>query len=806
MIGGGGMGLVYKAEDLKLKRIVALKFLPPALTTDTESKKRFIHEAQAASSFQHNNICTVHDIDETDDGQMFICMDFYEGETLKEKIGRGPLSLEEAVDITVQVARGLAEAHKHGVIHRDIKPANILITKGGVAKILDFGLAKLVGGSMLTSEGTTLGTAAYMSPEQLLGGTVDARSDIFAVGVIMFEMLTQQLPFKGEHAPALMYSIINDDPLSLKELRNDVPEKVIEFCGRCLEKDVNARPRTMDDALRILGITEKIRVVMVGQWHRWPWRMRAGVAASVAVPLAISLWLARPLLIPSSQPGITRPVIAVLPFRNLTGRAETAEWSSIFQNMIINGFLGVEKLAVIDQLTLNNFVKTSLGARDAQGDQDLYELIKSGNAQYIVDGSIGYIGQRYVIKYSLVDPSAGGPLTTPEPITIGGEDSLFAAARILSNEIVNYLQVKGLSAPSEKDIRPWIVRGSQNIAAVQEFMEASQMTFNGITGNATHLRRAIELDSTFISPRIWLIPQLVGRGELNEARANYKVLERLEPHASPLERALINYAGAWIARDSISQVKYLKIALDYSPGNNVFLYNLALAEFNVSDYRGAIDALLPTVKMKWQYSTAYFLLAYCYDRLKEFAKAKEILEQSLSLPWVYYQTYELLSIYALRDRDTIKARNFEDAYLQAGKLDGHQPVDQLYADLGSNNLSEGFYNSAMRYYQVAASQEPKNAGYRDELGEAFFLLGNREAAEKELLQAVRLDPLQAHPHLRLGELYETKKDTIASIRQYNDYLKLDSVSNRAVEVRQHLFSLETHSKNIANLRNASRTN
>lgn len=796
------MGLVYKAEDLKLKRIVALKFLPPALTTDTESKKRFIHEAQAASSFQHDNICTVHDIDETDDGQMFICMDFYEGETLKEKIARGPLDLEEAQNIVVQLAHGLSEAHRHGIIHRDIKPANVLVTESGVVKILDFGLAKLVGGMMLTGEGTTLGTTAYMSPEQLLGGTVDARSDIFAVGVIMFEMLTQRLPFTGGHAAALMYSIINDELLSLKQFRQDAPEKAVEFCRQCLQKDADARPRTMGEATRILGVTEKIKIVVVRRWHSWSWRMRAGVAASVAVALAISLWLARPLLIPSSQPGITRPVIAVLPFRNLTGRTGTAEWPSLIQNMIINGFLGVEDLAVMDQLTLNNFIENSLGPGEVQRDRKLYDLIKTGNAQYVVDGSIGYSGNRYVIKYSLVDPSAGGPITTPEPITIGGEDSLSSAVRIISNEIVNYLRVKEISAQSEKDIRPWIARESQDIQAVQEFMEASQMIFNGIPGAPEHERRAIELDSTFISPRIWLISHLLHHRGFKEAQAQYERLKRLEPMANPFEQALINWTGALIDQDTMSQIKYLRIALDYSPGNNVLLFNLADTKTDIHDYKGAVDALLPSVKMKWQYSMAHRLLAYCYDQLHEYAKAKEILVQALSLPWVYFDIYRLLLVYALRDKDTTKAREYGSAYLQSGK-EFTLPEQWLNENLGSTYLSEGFYDSAIRYYQVAASLEPRNAAYRDELGEAFLLLGNREAAEKEFLQAVRLDPLQAHPHLRLGELYETKKDTIASIRQYNDYLKLDSTSNRAVEVRQHLFGLETRSKNIANLRNAS---
>jgi serine/threonine protein kinase len=198
-LGGGGMGVVYKAEDTKLNRTVALKFLPPSLTTDPDAKERFIHEAQAASTLQHNNICTVHDIDQTDDGQMFIAMDFYDGEILKEKVEQGPLKIDEAIDIVMQVAEGLAEAHRRDIVHRDIKPANIIVTKGGVAKIVDFGFAKLTGQVRLTKTGSTIGTAAYMSPEQAQGEDVDRRTDIWSLGVVLFEMLAGRLPFRGEH-------------------------------------------------------------------------------------------------------------------------------------------------------------------------------------------------------------------------------------------------------------------------------------------------------------------------------------------------------------------------------------------------------------------------------------------------------------------------------------------------------------------------------------------------------------------------------------------------------------------------------
>ena len=187
-LGCGGMGVVYKAEDTRLNRIIALKFLPPELTRDKEAKQRFIHEAQAASSLQHHNICTIHDIDETEDGQMFICMDSYEGETLKEKITKGPLKIDETINIAIQLAEGLQCAHDHGIIHRDIKPANIFITKAGEVKILDFGLAKLTGRSIITKMGSTVGTVDYMSPEQTRGENIDHRTDIWSFGIVLYEM------------------------------------------------------------------------------------------------------------------------------------------------------------------------------------------------------------------------------------------------------------------------------------------------------------------------------------------------------------------------------------------------------------------------------------------------------------------------------------------------------------------------------------------------------------------------------------------------------------------------------------------
>ena len=241
------MGVVYKAEDTKLKRTVALKFLPPAFSLDEEAKQRFINEAQAASSFDHPNICTIHEISETDDGQLFIAMAYYQGETLKKKIEKGPIKIEDAIDIVSQVAEGLRRAHKKGIVHRDIKPANIFITNDGIATILDFGLAKLSNRSMMTQLGTTLGTVAYMSPEQARGEKVDHRSDIWSLGVVLYEMISGQLPFKGDYEQAVIYSIQNEEPEPLTALRTGVPIALDGIIAKALCKDPSTRYQHVDE-------------------------------------------------------------------------------------------------------------------------------------------------------------------------------------------------------------------------------------------------------------------------------------------------------------------------------------------------------------------------------------------------------------------------------------------------------------------------------------------------------------------------------------------------------------------------------
>ncbi|HEV2845097.1 MAG TPA: protein kinase, partial [Thermoanaerobaculia bacterium] len=247
-IGGGGMGVVYKARDLRLGRLAALKFLPAHLDSQ-DARQRFLNEARAASSIDHPNICTVYEIGETgeEEGGIFIAMACYEGESLKTKIQRGLLRIEEVINYIAQIAAGLARAHAKGVIHRDIKPANLIITREGQIKIVDFGIAKLASETRLTRTGVAIGTAAYMSPEQILGDSVDHRTDIWSLGVVLYEMLAGRLPFDREDEQAFAYAILHTEPRPIRGLRPGVPPELERILGKALQKVPADRYQHVDE-------------------------------------------------------------------------------------------------------------------------------------------------------------------------------------------------------------------------------------------------------------------------------------------------------------------------------------------------------------------------------------------------------------------------------------------------------------------------------------------------------------------------------------------------------------------------------
>jgi serine/threonine protein kinase/tetratricopeptide (TPR) repeat protein len=265
-LGAGGMGCVYKAHDERLNRFVALKFLPPHLGVRADAKQRFLVEARAAAQLDHPNICTIHEIGETPDGQLFIAMPLYEGETLEDRLGRSPpLAFAEAVAIALQIASGLAKAHEHGVVHRDVKPSNVMLLRDGAVKILDFGVARVADASLATHEGGALGTAAYMSPEQARGERVDARTDVWSLGVVLYEMLAGERPFHGERVQALMYAVLTADPRPVTEIRADLPVELDAVLGNALARRLEQRYGAMtrmgqDLAALLAGARPDVRI------------------------------------------------------------------------------------------------------------------------------------------------------------------------------------------------------------------------------------------------------------------------------------------------------------------------------------------------------------------------------------------------------------------------------------------------------------------------------------------------------------------------------------------------------------------
>ncbi len=283
-LGGGGMGVVYQAEDTRLSRVVALKFLPPELTRDPDAKARFMLEARAASALDHPNLCTILELGETADGRLYLAMPRYDGETLRRRIERGPLPLEETLEIGEQISRGLAKAHRNGIVHRDLKPANVMVTGDGVVKILDFGVAKLAGAAAISRTGSSSGTPAYMAPEQARGETVDFRADLWSLGVVLYEMLAGRRPFRGGHEQAVVHSLLNASPEPLDRLRPDVPPALARLVERLLAKSPADRYPTLDEPLAILRElrgqpgTGTLRHCLPRRGRFWWW----GVALTVA--------------------------------------------------------------------------------------------------------------------------------------------------------------------------------------------------------------------------------------------------------------------------------------------------------------------------------------------------------------------------------------------------------------------------------------------------------------------------------------------------------------------------------------------
>ena len=399
-IGHGGMGVVYKAEDLHLKRMIALKFLPPHLMDSPELKERFLIEAQAAAALSHANICVIHEVGESE-GRPYIAMEFVDGQTLKDNLRGGPLKADEALAIASQVTAGLGEAHHKGIIHRDVKSANIMVTAKGQAKVMDFGLAKLRGGSSLTKSQTTIGTVAYMSPEQARGHDLDPRTDIWSLGVVLYEMLAGKLPFRGDHDQTVIYAILHHEPEPLKKARPDVPPGLEQIVGQALAKKPAERYQTMEElGTDLEAVAEGLKPLKARP--RPAARKILGIRAAyayTAVPVVLALLLGlnvgglRSRLLGRGPAEAIR--LAVLPFENLSGDPEQDYFSDgMTQEMIAQlGRLHPESLSVIARSSVMRYKKTNT---------PIDRIGRELNVGYVLEGSAQREGTRVRITAELI--------------------------------------------------------------------------------------------------------------------------------------------------------------------------------------------------------------------------------------------------------------------------------------------------------------------------------------------------------------------------------------------------------------------
>jgi len=486
-LGGGGMGIVYKAEDTRLERPVALKFLPPDLTRDPKAKQRFVHEAKAASALQHNNICVVYDIEETDDGQMFISMECLEGEPLNKKIERGPLKTDEAIDIAIQAAQGLTRAHEHGIVHRDIKPANIILTADSTVKIVDFGLAKLSGRTMLTRVGMTLGTIAYMSPEQANGHRVDQRTDIWSLGVMLYEMITGRLPFRGDYEQAIIYQILNAEPEPVVTSRPETPIELQRILAKAMQKDPRERYQQVE-AMRtdLQSLKGGSGTGIPAQPHdrRPPWKQPHFLRNAGLVVAFVVLAVAGTVLL-SRRPAAIDSV-ALLPFVNATGDSTLEYLCDGLTETLINRFSQLPQLHVIARTTAFSYKGK---------EQDPQKVGEALNVRAVLTGKIVQRGDLLTVQADLVDAREGTQLWG-ERYNRKLRDIL-ALQEEIAEQISDRLRLK----LSGEDQRRLTRTYTQDTEAYQLYLKgrywSERLTQGGFQKAAGYFNQAIEKDPAY---------------------------------------------------------------------------------------------------------------------------------------------------------------------------------------------------------------------------------------------------------------------------------------------------------------------